>query len=462
MSTAKPTTVSRHLSSFRRFLAALALCVLGIVIAGLGFAGLGNGWSDQIFPSNTTMFTGLAFSGSAVWEFGSRSTVPAPGSSSAKVYAASAYWDGSAWHTQNPSIPGVMSQFDNGTSGPGSTMWAVGATQNSTQYSDSLPWKPLIMEWDGSKWMDKTPASVPLGGQFYSVSAPSRSDVWTVGFVNSKAHPQYQSIAYHYDGTSWHALPSPSAGTGLYAVSALSGSNVWAAGWVGAKGSPALFDWTGSAWKRFPILGVPSSSSTNVNIMSLSFDSPNDGWAVGTYPNSKLSGHVQVSQASIPLVAHWNGSTWHTVSTGGFPSSLLISVQSVQAFSASNVWVCGGYTNTVGNPNAFKPFLAHWNGSTWNVQSQINFSTFNGGMANAVAGSSNGTVAVSGLDSAGSSLLIGSSSPLAARSITTSFAGLPNGVLDLLAEVLGVLLVAGGVVALLRNGKRTPQQGVEK
>ncbi len=441
MTNTKPVHTAGQPSLSRRIALPVLIAVIGLVIGIAGFEGAGNGWSDQIYPNNTTMFTGLSFSGSQIWAFGSHSTVPAPGSSVAQVYASAAYWDGSSWHATHPAPAGVMSQLISGTSGANGAVWAVGATQNSSQYSDSIPWQPLITRWNGSTWKNMTPSGLPSGGNFFSVSAPSASDVWTVGFVSSKKNPPYQTVAYHYDGAKWHALPSPGTGTGLQSVIALSRTNVWAAGWIGSKGLPDILHWTGSSWNTVPIAGIPSGARTNVNIMRLSFDSPTDGWAVGTYPNPQLSGHTKATQASIPLVAHWNGTRWQTLPTKGFPTSLLISVQDVHAFSASNVWVCGGYSNTIGNPNAFQPFLAHWNGSTWSVNSHINFSTFNGGMANALAGSSSGTIAVLGLDSAGSSLLIGSSAPLAASTITQGFAGLPNGFISLLLEIVGLAIL---------------------
>jgi hypothetical protein len=95
---------------------------------------------------------------------------------------------------------------------------------------------------------------------FYSVSAPSSSDVWAMG----------AGIALHFDGTSWSAhAGAPSTPFGVYSAGK---DDVWAVGPAQGKGSVA--HWDGLAWSA---VAVPSMA----NLRSVHGASATDVWAVG-------------------------------------------------------------------------------------------------------------------------------------------------------------------------------------
>jgi hypothetical protein len=102
------------------------------------------------------------------------------------------------------------------------------------------------------------------------------------------------------------AQPSPAPGgavvgiTGtLNAVSAVSASDAWAVGSTGTTGNvPLIIHWNGTSWSRVKGPGIPSSGELH----GVSMTSATNGWAVGWQ---------RVSAKTIIL--HWDGTTWSTV-----------------------------------------------------------------------------------------------------------------------------------------------------
>jgi hypothetical protein len=68
------------------------------------------------------------------------------------------------------------------------------------------------------------------------VAAVSASDVWAVGDYNNAASTSSgseQTLTEHWDGTSWHAVPSPNPGSFsniLIGVAAVPARDAWAVG----------------------------------------------------------------------------------------------------------------------------------------------------------------------------------------------------------------------------------------
>lgn len=83
---------------------------------------------------------------------------------------------------------------------------------------------------------------------------------------------------------------------------------------------------------------VPSPSPTNnYNILiSVSTYDANNAWAVGTYQNTGESSH--------DLIEHWDGTSW-AEQTGANPGPNGNSLYGVKAFSATDIWAVGSYTD---------------------------------------------------------------------------------------------------------------------
>jgi hypothetical protein len=174
----------------------------------------------------------------------------------------------------------------------------------------------------------------------------------------------YQTLALHWDGTSWSQVPTPSPGYNLdvlEAVSAISPTDVWAVGsYATTTGvyDTLILHWNGSAWSQLP---SPSPAGTGKyafsSLSAVTALSSSDAWAVGQY------GHdVGQGVDAKTLVLHWNGTAWTQVASPsvGVHSGLL----GVTALSGTNAWAVGGvYPNN--HALVDKTLVLHWNGSTW-------------------------------------------------------------------------------------------------
>ncbi len=105
----------------------------------------------------------------------------------------------------------------------------------------------------------------------------------------------------------------------------------------------------------------------------------NDVWAVGT------------NALETTVAAHWNGRRWSLVSTPSLHDGIspLNSLTGVSAVSTNDVWA-SGYEGNVNNQNFAKPYMLHWDGTSWNLITTPNM----GGEGSRL----NGTVALSSTD----------------------------------------------------------------
>jgi hypothetical protein len=106
--------------------------------------------------------------------------------------------------------------------------------------------------------------------------------------------------------------------------------------------------------------------------------SSQDVWAVGT---SKAFGR---RTPTLPLIEHWNGSTWSIVpspATGTFAAFL----SGVTALSSNDAWAVGGtFTGS--------PVVEHWDGIQWSLVSvPVSTGAFNNQLS-AVSSLPGGTV----------------------------------------------------------------------
>ena len=83
--------------------------------------------------------------------------------------------------------------------------------------------------------------------------------------------------------------------------------------------------------------------------------SASDVWAVGFY----------IDGGDNTLIEHWNGSSWKVVPSPNLGVQHVdVSLSSVAAVSASNVWAVDSYLDVSNNTNTLSE---HWNGSSWRV-----------------------------------------------------------------------------------------------
>ncbi len=170
------------------------------------------------------------------------------------------HWNGTAWSVV-PSAPIAItgSDFLSGVAAVSADdVWAVGRTgEHST---------PLIEHWDGTAWTQVTQPVSGLDSSLNSVAAISATDAWAVGEQNLN-----QTVIEHWNGTAWTVVPSPSVTAGgvqdfLGSVSEIGSSDVWAVGFTSNLGTDQTLaeHWDGTSWQIVPSANPgPGSSVLN-------------------------------------------------------------------------------------------------------------------------------------------------------------------------------------------------------
>jgi len=143
------------------------------------------------------------------------------------------HWNGTAWSVV-PSAPIAItgSDFLSGVAAVSvGDVWAVGRTGEQST--------PLIEHWNGTAWTQVAQPVSGLDSSLNSVAAISAtdawavgeqdflggvseigsSDVWAVGFTSNLGTDQ--TLAEHWDGSSWQIVPSANPGPGSNVLNSL-------------------------------------------------------------------------------------------------------------------------------------------------------------------------------------------------------------------------------------------------
>jgi phosphoesterase family protein len=170
------------------------------------------------------------------------------------------------------------------------------------------------------------------------------------------------------NGNEWQAVPSPSIGNldnNLAAVSAGSPTNAWAVGDFYESNDPNVLrnlgeHWDGSSWTAYPLPQVGLNENTLLGVSELS---EGRTWAVGYYVNAEY--------AQRSLVEHWDGSSWQVIPSPN-PGGEGDILYGVAAVSDSDVWAVGGQQDSSG---IWHPLVEHWDGKSWSTVSTPTDST---------------------------------------------------------------------------------------
>jgi hypothetical protein len=232
------------------------------------------------------------------------------------------------------------------------------------------------------------PSPQVSGGSLTSTAAITHNDIWAVGGIFTSNGEQ--SLAEHFNGTSWSAVPTPPTGNGFTGVAAAASNDVWAVT-DGSASSPAVIEhWNGANWSvvsspttaYFTGVTAPASNNvwavgsngiehfngtnwsivssptfTGVGLSAISADSVNDIWAVGT------ASFAAGAPFNGPVALHWDGQSWNIIPAdgqGGFR------FRAVTALSPTDVWGAGS-TFTTGRYGKSIATLEHWDGTSWSI-----------------------------------------------------------------------------------------------
>lgn len=260
--------------------------------------------------------------------------------------------------------------------------WAVGF-QNENQLNGA---RTLAEHWDGAHWTvvaSPNPGSTPAcqgantGNVVNAVAELSSANVWAVGF-SFDCSSDLKPMILHFDGTTWRAVPSPALRTNdnatLNGIAAIAPNNVYAVGYQPAQNGavlPLVEHFDGHSWS---VVAVPDADSPGVVLTSVSADSANDVWAVGTSTD-------QPTVSIQTLVEHFDGTQWAIVpSPNPLPKAFLNQnvLSSVKATSRSDVTAAGFILDS--SELRELTLIEHWDGVQWSVVNSANASTDSGAL----------------------------------------------------------------------------------
>ncbi|HET6295586.1 MAG TPA: hypothetical protein VFG33_19515 [Kribbella sp.] len=204
-----------------------------------------------------------------------------------------ARWDGTSWKTTpQPVDSGRLLDVAIDRAG---RAWAVGFQQPGGPHAPS---RLLVQQWNGRGWK-VVPAPAFSDGdsrEFVSVGTLG-SQVWMLGSrVNADGATTF---VYRYDGKKWTAVNDSVVGTPAYPwdIMPLARDNVWVAADDGIK------HYDGRRWQAAELPG----DTSEVDLLSLAANGPNDIWAVGHRDDPKLWRR--------PVAYHYDGLAWTEVNT---------------------------------------------------------------------------------------------------------------------------------------------------
>ena len=194
-----------------------------------------------------------------------------------------------------------------------------------------------------------------------AVAGSAANDVWAVGNFLPDTKKSNQdatlSLAVHYDGTKWSAVPTPNGGSNfntLFGVAA-TGGKAWAVGVdlnADYNAQALIESWDGSKWN---IMNPPQPGAKRNLLYAASAVSTSDVWAVGDQQGSDGTFGT--------LVEHWDGHTWSVVPSPN-PGSSGNHLYGVAAAGPDDVWAVG---QQLGATSPDQPLAEHWDGHTWSV-----------------------------------------------------------------------------------------------
>lgn len=235
----------------------------------------------------------------------------------------------------------------------------------------------LAEHWNGQFWSIVPSPPEPLGQNFFDfldgVSGTSADDVWAVG-SNGAPGVFRRATIDHWDGTAWTRMPAPAIGNDaqnivLEAVTAVAPDDVWTTGYfsddpTGDVTHPLTLHWDGVGWSVVPGADVALGQTVNqTHLSAVKAVSPNNVWAVGNVSYVDANG-VSQSQA---LIEHWNGAAWSIV-RNSLPDAEAASLTGLAQFAADDIWSVG----TIGSPaadGARDPLVEHFDGTSWSTVS---------------------------------------------------------------------------------------------
>lgn len=302
-------------------------------------------WRHSPTPSPNDLFSHFhgvsAIAANDVWAVGEYDSLA--GTYTPEMRAITAHWDGFAWSLVPTASVGVSGTTLTGVAASAAhDVWAIGY---SNTYGTP---QTLVQRWNGSQWSLVSSPAFGGGSSLEAITSLATNDVWAVGTRDGAAFgTTVATLAVHWNGSAWSAIPTPNIGNrwnSLEAVSGSSANDVWAVGsWrhIGGLFQNLALHWNGSQWSIVP---TPNLSGAENQLQAVVAISSNDAWALGS-TNDGITGRS--------IYLHWNGSVWSSVPGPG-NGTALAGGEDLVALASNDVWAVGST-------------LSHWDGTSWTL-----------------------------------------------------------------------------------------------
>jgi len=302
----------------------------------------GTTWSIVPTPNPSAFHSDLnsvtAIATNDVWAVGAYQV----DSTGSVVHSFAEHWNGSVWalvtSTFNPTsftgLFGVTAIADNNA-------WAVG------YYFNGSAFLTLTEHWNGSTWSQfssQNPSTQT--NELFAVSAFNSADAWAVGEDDGTSTKPAQSLAEHWNGSTWSIVPTPNVGAGaddaMFGVTALEANHAVGVGFGNfvSKTTPRV----SAAWDLLAGGGstaqLESGPGTGDNAMLAVARSGSSVWGVGYWRSTATS-----ARQTLVIPAIWDSGThtltWGSTTASDSPSTINNALSAVAAITPSVFWATG-------------------------------------------------------------------------------------------------------------------------
>ena len=177
----------------------------------------------------------------------------------------------------------------------------------------NLPLSQSELKKIESKWTKETLPKINVDWAIYDLEFTSAESGWAVGTIGFNRAIPGSGIILKYDGTKWESvqLPQFSLSWSLNSICMVSESEGWAVGGDYQNSTEVravILHYENDFWKRvYPDL---EGSNFSYTLASVSFGSPDDGWAVGNKDTT-----INFSEVNTGILLHYKDGIWQEESS---------------------------------------------------------------------------------------------------------------------------------------------------
>jgi hypothetical protein len=251
------------------------------------------------------------------------------------------HWNGTQWSVVPTPNPGGQNynELRDVVAIASNDVWAVGYFYPGVGEAA----RTLIEHWDGTSWKVVKSPNIGTTSNLAGITAATPTNLWAVGYSYSIDTSDTSALLLHFVAGKWKLAPAPPLGAGdhlLFGVSAISANEAWAVGYQELYPNPEqtlALHWNGTAWSAIPSPNKATDYGSSDRLIDIAAVSSNDVYAVGWYA-SEFTNHFQHRT----MVQRWNGNAW-TVTSSASPGKSA-DLEGVSALATGGVWAAGLYS----------------------------------------------------------------------------------------------------------------------